>query len=45
MTTKAEVGVLWPQAKGRLEPPEATGTQELILSWSLWRGCAALPTS
>ena len=31
MTTKAEIGAMWPQAKGCLEPPEAGRDKALVL--------------
>ena len=44
MTTEAEVGVMWPQAKGHQELPEASRAEELILSQSLWRGYSPADT-
>lgn len=37
MTTEAEIGMMWPQAKECLELPDAGRDKEWILSQSPWR--------
>ena len=39
ITTGAEIGVVWPQAKGCLRPPEAGRGKHQLLSCGLWREC------
>lgn len=43
VTTDGETGMMWPQAKEHLEPPEAERDEEWTLPWSLQRECG-LPT-
>lgn len=41
---EAETGAMWPQARERLQPPEAGRGKQWLLSWSLRRECGPADT-